>query len=64
MSAASRIARRRPTWAFFDFPDGYSCGVGKEKAPGEVFDSFAPVDCDEVKIRLGDLNDFDFPDWS
>jgi hypothetical protein len=51
------LARSRESW-IFDFPDGYACGVGRTDADG-----YAPADCREVRIRLGSLDDFEFPDF-
>lgn len=64
ISAASpdEVAEAREHW-LFDFEAGYSCGVGKEAAPGETFDSYQPIGCDAVQIRMGN-GEFDFPDWT
>lgn len=46
------------------FPQGYSCGRGVPAAEGETFDSFEPVDCDLVEVKLGDVSTFDFVNWT
>lgn len=56
-------ARARDHW-LFDFPPGYSCGEAREAAPGETFDYYVPVDCSALEARLGDLDTFDFPNWT
>lgn len=52
-------------WAA-DFPEGYSCGRGVEATAGETFDSFEPVDCDLVELKMGDVDSdaFDFVNWT
>lgn len=60
--AAAEISEAREHW-LFDFETGYGCGVGKEAAPGETFDSYQPIGCDAVQIRMGN-GGFDFPDWT
>ncbi|HJK90497.1 MAG TPA: hypothetical protein RMH85_20900 [Polyangiaceae bacterium LLY-WYZ-15_(1-7)] len=48
----------------FDFPEGFSCGVAVPAAEGETFDGFAPIDCSEVELRFGDLEEFDWVNWT
>lgn len=48
----------------FDFPAGYGCGVGREAAPDAIFDSYVPVDCDEVRLEPVDADGFEFPNWT
>ena len=60
---AEELQRAREHW-LFDFPAGYSCGAARQAAAGETFDSFAPEDCNEVQIRSGALDDFEFPNWT
>ena len=50
-----------PEWAG-EFPTGFSCGVGVEGSGS--FDSFEPVSCDLVELRIGDLRTFDFVNWT
>ncbi len=47
-----------------DFPAGYSCGEGVAAAEGETFESFRPIDCSEVVLRFGDVDDFDWVNWT
>jgi hypothetical protein len=66
MSATTTAAERehaREHW-LFDFPEGYSCGTGRAARSGETFDAYVPVDCSEVRVRLGDLDTFEFPNWT
>src|SRR5262245_4154454 len=42
----------------------YACGVGKPAAAGEKFDSYEPASCSDLEIRFGDLDDFEFPNWT
>lgn len=44
------------------FPDGFSCGVGVAAESG--FDSYEPIDCDLMQLRIGNLDDFDFVNWT
>ncbi|MFT5355973.1 MAG: hypothetical protein ACI9KE_003194 [Polyangiales bacterium] len=50
-----------PDWAN-DFPTGFSCGVGVEGTG--TFDSFEPVRCDLVELQIGDVESFDFVNWT
>ena len=46
-------------------PVGYSCGVGVEDDDDEdVFDSFAVIDCSLVEIRIGNIDEFEFVNWT
>lgn len=57
------VKRAHEHW-LFDFPNGYACGEGRDAPAGETFDSYVPVDCDELKIRSGSLDDLEFPNWT
>lgn len=46
------------------FPIGFSCGEGVPAPAGITFDTFTPVDCEQVELRLGDLDAFDFVNWT
>ncbi|MFK7999267.1 MAG: hypothetical protein AB8H86_06700 [Polyangiales bacterium] len=45
-----------------EFPAGFSCGVGVDSESG--FDTFEPISCDLVELRIGNLADFDFVNWT
>jgi hypothetical protein len=53
----------RDHW-LFDFPNGYSCGEGREHPADETFDYYVPVDCSAVKIEIKDPKTFEFPNWT
>ncbi len=44
------------------FPQGYSCGMCVPGMGG--FDSYTPVDCSTVELLVGDINSFDFCNWT
>ncbi len=46
------------------FPAGFSCGVGVDAEDESLFDSFTPVDCREVELEFGDIDSFDFVNWT
>jgi len=46
------------------FPEGYSCGVGVPAIAGDIFDTYAPVDCSMVELVVGDPSTFDFVNWT
>jgi len=46
------------------FPVGFSCGVGVAAPPSETFDSYTPVACDTMELRIGDVSTFDFVNWT
>ncbi len=47
-----------------EFPEGFSCGRGVPAASDDDFDTFEPVACDQVELRMGDVESFEFPDWT
>lgn len=63
MLTAEELERSRKHW-LFDFPQGYSCGNGRPPRDGETFDGYEPIDCDQIEMRLGDLEAFEFPNWT
>lgn len=60
---AAELDAAQEHW-LFDFPPGYGCGVGRDPQSDEYFDSFVPVDCGEVEVRLGPLDTFNFVNWT
>jgi hypothetical protein len=50
-------------WAL-DFPVGYSCGELVPAPAGETFDSFRPIPCSEVEIRIDRPDALDFGNWT
>ena len=60
---ADELKSAREHW-LFDFPPGYSCGTARAAQSGEAFDGYAPIDCSKVEVRLGKLEEFEFPNWS
>lgn len=58
-----KLERARGHW-MFDFPEGYACGEGRDAPPGEVFDSFVPVDCDQMRIVFDDLANVEIVNWT
>lgn len=47
-----------------EFSTGYSCGLVQRAENDNSFDSFTPVSCNEVIIRVGDIDTFDPIDWT
>lgn len=47
-----------------DFPQGLSCGRGVPAPDGATFDSFEPVSCDLLELRFGDVDEFEFVNWT
>jgi len=45
-----------------EFPVGYSCGRGVQSET--TFDSIVPIDCSELKIRVGDTDTFRGINWT
>jgi hypothetical protein len=62
-ASAEEIKELEEFW-LFDFPLGYSCGEARDAEPGQTFDTFVPVDCSKLEVRLGDLEQFEFPNWT
>ena len=46
-----------------ELPVGYSCGVGVE-ADEDIYASFAVIDCSLVEIRIGNVDEFEFVNWT
>jgi hypothetical protein len=61
-ASMEELQRARQHW-LFDFPDGYSCGLGIPAPPGEVFDSFVPQRCDNFEVHQGDVSTFVVTNW-
>lgn len=59
---AGADASKMPEWAK-KFGDGYACGK-TVPATGAGFDTFEPVDCKEVEIKVDDLKNLKFPNWT
>jgi hypothetical protein len=62
-ASAGDVERAHEHW-LFDFPQGYSCGEGRAAVADQGFDHYVPVDCSKVQVRLGDIDDFEFPNWT
>lgn len=45
-----------------NFPDGYSCGRGVDAVVADDFDTFEPVSCDTVVLRIATM--FDVVNWT
>lgn len=50
-------------WAS-DFPEGFSCGVGVDAPEDSTFDTFAPIACDLIELRIGNVEEMDFVNWT
>jgi len=46
------------------FENGYGCGHGVPAAEGQTFDTFAPVDCGSLLLRLGTMDALDPVNWT
>jgi hypothetical protein len=46
------------------FSEGYSCGKVVRATAGMTFDTFEPVDCATVTIKIDDWKNLNFPNWT